>query len=72
MYSKLIASIKTIFTNKKSIDLGRWKLKHNQESLELFYRNIPDPGYFSNTRNTTNTEFEAVPKPVYIRGENKR
>ena len=26
--------------------LGRWKLKYQEQDLEKFYRNIPDPGYY--------------------------
>ena len=27
---------------------GRWHLKYKEKDLDLFYRQIPDPGYPSN------------------------
>tara|TARA_B100000123_G_C25738658_1_gene432732 strand:+ start:2519 stop:2674 length:156 start_codon:yes stop_codon:yes gene_type:complete len=30
---------------KKVILPGRWHLKHQDRDLEIFYRQLPDPGY---------------------------
>ena len=69
MISNIVKRIINVFNNKKNVtqNLGRWNLKHNQESLEIFYRNIPDPGYQS-IYTLKKKEFIAVPKPKYIRG----
>ena len=32
------------FSNKQ-IYLGRWRLKHSEECLDKFTKQIPDPGY---------------------------
>lgn len=36
---------KVINKNDNKILLGRWNLKHDQTKLNLFYTQIPDPGY---------------------------
>ena len=39
---------RNLFNNKQQVPLGRWRLKHTQEKLNLFYNQIPDPGYKNN------------------------
>ena len=43
---KIIKEIQKVSTkNNNKILLGRWNLKHDQTKLNLFYTQIPDPGY---------------------------
>lgn len=42
----VITSLFKKYTLQQEPVLGRWKLKYQEQELEKFYRNIPDPGYF--------------------------
>jgi hypothetical protein len=39
---------RTLFISEQQLPLGRWRLKHTQEKLNIFYNQIPDPGYKNN------------------------
>ena len=45
-FHKIINNIKNITPKSENkIMLGRWNLKHDQKKLNLFYTQLPDPGY---------------------------
>ena len=39
--------ISSFFQKKDQVSLGRWHLKHQEQQLDNFYQQIPDPGYFN-------------------------
>lgn len=47
MWYRIINYLKNIKINniEKTPLPGRWKLKYSENELELFYKQIPDPGY---------------------------
>lgn len=39
---------RNLFITENRVLLGRWRLKHSEDKLNLFYNQIPDPGYKNN------------------------